>query len=54
MPDQGGPKGEREYHDYERGEYSDAMHTDPLCRICGHGNEYYLHQEEDKQTVDRS
>lgn len=33
-----------EHHDYEPGEGRHAMHTDPLCRICGNSQNSALHR----------
>ena len=39
---------EREMHDYLPGDEHGQMYTDPLCRICGHGYDYYLHANGEK------
>lgn len=45
----GGRESEREYHDWEPGEFTHPMYTDPMCRICGHGTDYHLHKAEEER-----
>lgn len=32
-----------EKHDYEPGEATHPMHTDPLCRVCGYPKKAGVH-----------
>lgn len=37
-------------HDYERGDATHPMHTDPLCRVCGQPRNAKVHQTFDAVT----
>lgn len=38
-----GVKGERERHDYETGDSTSPMQTDPLCMVCGQPKRSAIH-----------